>query len=351
MSAFLRLIRWPNLLIGAATMIAMRWLVVAPMLANFSVIRYSPLHEANRPLSFSLELQMPDYLFVLLVVSWVFLACAGYIINDYFDVDIDKLNKPGKNSIGDRISKPAALRMYFAFNVVAVLLGFFVSYKAGVWKAGVFYLLLAGLLFYYSSSYKNQPFLGNLIISLIVGLVPIVPAFYEMPFINGVYRPTLENYDFTFDIILYWSIGFGAFAALLNMIRELVKDLGDMEGDSAYGKNTLPVSYGVGFTKAVVVMLIIGTVAGLMLLSMKHFPFQYYAIEEGLGYTPKTILQVWALGILSPMLVFLGLLVSFASTPRQYRIASRLNKSVMLVGLLFSAVAFYMLNRFVIFFW
>jgi 4-hydroxybenzoate polyprenyltransferase len=317
MKAFLKLIRWQNLLMVILTMVLMRYAVIGPVLSKIGVILTSGSGE-----ELPMTLQLPWYYFVLLVTATVLITAGGYVINDYFDIKTDLINK-GKVIVGTKIPRRQAMMWHSVFNIAGVAAGFYISYKAGYVWLGTLFLVVSGLLYFYSASYKRQFLIGNIIVALLTAMVPMLVAFYEWPALYKYYAVNairLPNINF----INYWVGGFALFAFLTNLIREIIKDIEDFEGDIAYGRNTVPVVIGVLSAKIVSVCLILITI--ILLYLTWHF---FINDIITLIYFTVTI-------VLPLLYVIYKLLIS--SEKKQLHIASRVMKIVMLTGVLYSVV-------------
>ena len=317
MKAFLNLIRWKNLLMIILTMVLMRYAVLAPLINKIGVILIKG-NGAEIPMS----LQFQWYDFVILVAATVFITAGGYVINDYFDIKTDLINK-GKVIVGTKIPRRKAMMWHNIFNVAGVTAGFYISYKSGYFWLGTLFLLVSGLLYFYSASYKRQFLIGNIIVALLTAMVPMLVVFYEWPAIYKYYSVnavTLPPVNF----IIYWVGGFALFAFLTNLIREIIKDIEDFEGDIAYGRNTVPVIVGVLSSKIVCIILIIITI--ILLYLCWHF-----FINDTI-----TLIYLSAAIVLPLSFVIYKLLIS--SERKQLHSASSIMKIVMLMGVLYSVV-------------
>jgi 4-hydroxybenzoate polyprenyltransferase len=317
MKAFLKLIRWQNLLIIILTMVLMRYAVLAPVINKIGVILIKGSGE-----EIPMSLQFPWYDFILLVAATVFITAGGYVINDYFDIKTDLINK-GKVIVGTKIPRRKAMMWHSILNVAGVSAGFYISYKAGYIWLGTMFLLVSGLLYFYSASYKRQFLIGNIIVAILTAMVPLLVVFYEWPAlykyytINAIRLPQI-------NFIIYWVGGFALFAFMTNLIREIIKDIEDFEGDIAYGRNTVPVVIGVLSSKIVSISLIIITI--IMLYLVWHF-----FINDIL-----TFIYLTAVIVLPLLYVIYKLVIS--SEKKQLHSASRIMKIVMLTGVLYSVV-------------
>jgi 4-hydroxybenzoate polyprenyltransferase len=317
MKEFLRLIRWQNLLMVIITMVLIRYAVLAPLISKIGVILIKGSGE-----EIPMSLQFPWYYFVLLVAATVFITAGGYIINDYFDIKTDLINK-GKIIVGTKIPRRQAMMWHSIFNIAGVAAGFYISYKAGYIWLGTLFLIVSGLLYFYSASYKRQFLIGNIIVALLTAMVPLLVVFYEWPAlykyytINAIILPGI-------DFIIYWVGGFALFAFLTNLSREIIKDIEDFEGDLAYGRNTVPVVIGVLSSKILSVVLI--TVTIILLYLAWHF------------FVNDTITLIYlTVAIVFPLLVVIYKLL-ISNEKKQIHSASRIMKIVMLTGMLYSLV-------------
>ena len=317
MKAFLNLIRWPNLLMVILTMVLMRYAVLAPVLSKIGVILTIGSGE-----EMSVTLQCPWYDFALLVIATVCITAGGYVINDYFDIKTDLINK-GKVIVGTKIPRRQAIMWHSIFNIAGVSAGFYISYRAGYIWLGTVFLVVSGLLYFYSASYKRQFLIGNIIVALLTALVPMLVVFYEWPALYkyyATYAIKLPNINF----IIYWVGGFALFAFLTNLIREIIKDIEDFEGDIAYGRNTVPVLIGVLSAKIVSGCLIVITI--ILLYAAWHF------------YINDTITLIYISVTVVLPLIYVIYKLAVSNEKKQLHNASSIMKLVMITGVLYSVV-------------
>ncbi len=317
MKEFLKLIRWQNLSIVVLTMVLMRYAVLEPVISKIGVILLKGTGQ-----EIPMSLQFPWYDFVLLVAATVFITAGGYVINDYFDIKTDLINK-GKVIVGTKIPRRQAMMWHNIFNIAGVSTGFYISYRAGYFWLGTLFLIVSGLLYFYSASYKRQFLIGNIVVALLTAMVPLLVVFYEWPALYKYYTinaVTLPNINF----IIYWVGGFALFAFMTNLTREIIKDIEDFEGDKAYGRNTVPVVIGVLSAKIVSVCLIIFTIALLYLA-------WYFFINDIIT------LSYISVAVVLPLLYVIYKLV-ISSDRVQLHSASSIMKIVMLTGILYSVV-------------
>ncbi len=317
MKALLKLIRWQDLLIIVITMGLMRYCVLESILNRMFLALYSnPGHDT------AMTLQMPLTDFILLVLATILITAGGYVINDYFDVRTDLINR-GKVIVGTSIPRKQALMWHNILNVAGVILGFIISWRAGYIWLGILFLIVSGLLYFYSASYKRQFLIGNVIVASLTAMVPMLVVLYEAPYLFGYYAVKAIRLP---DLhIIFWWVGlFAVFAFITTLTREIIKDIEDFEGDEAYGRNTIPVVIGILTSKIVAVCLIFITLCMLGVV-------WYFAVND--YYT----LAYLSLFVAIP-LIFVGYQVIKSESRKELHSASRLMKLIMLAGVFYSVV-------------
>ena len=249
--SFIRLIRFPNLVI---------------ILFTQFMIRYALLYPFFKAHNFSL--QLPESIFIVFSMAFVLLAAGGYIINDYYDVKADNINKPGKVIVGNSISPDMALLMYWVFTITGVATGCWASTQIGLPMLGLLFFFYASGLWFYTTSFKYVFLMGNLLVSLFIAFVPFTAGFVEL--YAGVTRGHTLHTDIDFSMMLKVISAISIFSFLITLAREIVKDMEDVEGDVRAGCRTLPIVWGVdsGKKTANFVLIII-----LALLSYILFAF------------------------------------------------------------------------------
>lgn len=318
LKSYIKLIRLPNLLMIAAIQYLMRYCIAKPIV------------EAQ-----GYALQFSDLNFFLLVLTTIFLAASGYIINDYFDIDSDLYDKPEKVTVGKKIKKKTAMNLHIALNIIASAIGFYISYKVGIFKIGFIFVIIAGLLWFYSSSYKKMFLVGNIIVALLAALVPFIVVIFEIPALNTFYKDTLIQTGKNFNDILYWVSGFTFFAFILTLVREIIKDIEDFEGDKTFGSNTMPIIIGVFYSKIVAISLTIVAILALIFV-------QFFYIKQ----TNSLIYIV--VGVILPLL-FLIYRTIISKTKKDFHLTSTVSKIIMLLGVLYATVACYNFSNFLIY--
>ena len=314
MKFYLRLIRWPNLLIVAFTMLAIRYGVIYPFLKVYKF-----------------EFQFSDLNFFLLVLSTVLIAAGGYVINDYFDRKIDMTNKPEKVVVGIHIERRRVMSLHNLLTAMGLALAFYLSFSIGQSSFSFVFVVISGALWFYSTLYKRQLLVGNILIAILTALVPLIVVLYDVPAILKYYHLVFEQqYDLYVEMqyMMYAVVMFSGFAFLSTFVREIIKDIEDMEGDSTCERRTVPIVLGVPFAKGLSVLLIFATILALW--------FIYYIFLQG-----DTISLVYVLVVLTAPLMSLIYFILKAKVPKDYHFSSQFLKVIMLLGLLY-VVPFYL---------
>ncbi len=306
--AFLKLIRWPNLIFIAITQWMFYFFVVDSLRVGTSV--------SIHPASFH------HLLFYLLIIASVLIAAAGYIINDYFDMHIDAINKPDKVVVDKTLKRRWAILFHILFSFFGILISLFISYKTGKWIISIINIFCVLLLWFYSTTFKRKLLSGNIIIAALTAWVIIVVYFFAGAgninyggWHDGVYDVDIRKlYKFT---ILY-----AGFAFIVSLIREVIKDMEDMFGDAKYDCKTMPIVWGVPAAKVFTAVWIVVCIALLVIV-------QLYVWQS--GWWVSALYSIFL--IILPLFVILkGLYV--ATKPADYHRLSSLIKMVILTGIL-----------------
>lgn len=198
--------------------------------------------------------------FLLLVLSTTLIAAAGNIINDVYDVDTDSINRPTKTIVGNKISKGVAVGTAIILGIIGSVLGFLMSIKIDFWATGFIFPLCALGLWFYASIYKKTLLTGNIIISLFCAIAILIVWFFT--FLMIIRTGTVgECMSYNAKYINVFAIGFALFAFLTTLIREIIKDCEDINGDTFIGCKTIPIVYGFEKTKNVLFWLTFSLIA------------------------------------------------------------------------------------------
>ncbi len=314
---FFRLVRLPNLIIIFLTQYAIRFGIINPFL------KQSELH-----------LFMSEQLFFCLALATVLIAAAGYIINDYFDIKLDHINKPKQMVIGKSLSRRFAMFWHIVINAVGLILAAYVAVSIHHPLLVLIQLSAAGLLWYYSIKFKKQVLIGNIIIALLTALVPFTAGYYELAVMydtvgESLYDTNLGYMLFSIQYLLYWIIGYSAFAFLLSVVREIVKDIEDIEGDRAFDCRTLPIVFGIEKSKRIANGVSIFIALWILVLMIVQFISKDFVSLLYFGF------------FLFLPLVYVITNIIKAHQKRDFFLISQSIKLVMLFGVLYTAVIYY----------
>lgn len=313
---YLMLVRWQNLLMTAIVLFVMEKWVATPILcaAYFGE-------------------QLPWWLLTLLMLATVLITAGGYVINDYFDVKIDQINRPDRLIVTRSVTKPEAMRLFQVLTAAGIVCGIVASICLRSWVTAVIFVFVPGLLWFYSASYKRQFLVGNLIVALAAALCPLLIAIANVAWLKHLYGDVngidvLSLTTLPHDLYL-WIGGFAAFAFWGTFIREIIKDMQDVTGDRELECHSLPVVLGEPATKGIVTALLLAMAGAIVWLAWWVIPFPN-------GWNSLHARYV-VLGLLVPIACELWLLWS-ARIPSDYRTAQSVMKFVLLMGVLYAFV-------------
>ncbi len=296
---FFSLIRIQNLLIIALTQYLIRYTLIISSTSAFS---------------------LTDVQFLLLVLSTVFIAAGGNIINDYFDTKVDFLNNR-KVIIGKTIKRRWAMVFHLTLSITGVIIGFYLANIVGLINLGFINLFCAMSLWFYSTNFKRNFLSGNLLISFLSALVLILIPLYEL----------IPNPNENTIVVLYIIFGYSIFAFCTTLIREIIKDFEDIEGDEKMNYKTFAIS--VGEKKAKRTIQAINAVL---------FSFILFILYQQFNSEPYAFLYV-ALFIALPYLYFIVKLTK-AEGKKDFHSLSQLMKIIMLTGVMSMLVFSVLIN-------
>ncbi|MFV9550678.1 geranylgeranylglycerol-phosphate geranylgeranyltransferase [Algibacter sp. PT7-4] len=294
MRSFLNLIRWKNMLMIALVQLLIKYALLEP---------------------FGVQTTLNGFGIFLLVLATIFIAAAGNIINDIYDIETDLINKPNKVYINKFIPEKAAYNLFIAFNFIGVGIGFYLSHLVG--KAPFFsiFVIISVLLYVYATYLKRTLLIGNIIISILVALSLIIVGVFELiPAIT----PTNQSTQIVFFKII---LDYSTFAFSINLLREIAKDIEDINGDYKVGMNTLPIAIGRVRAKNTLTILNFFPIAGII----------HYIISS--LYKQPIAVSYFLLFILGP-LIYTTIKTFNASTKKDMHHISNMYKFIMLSGML-----------------
>lgn len=304
LTAFFRLIRWPNLLFIALTQSLFYYCIILPAL---------PASYASLPHAFTYRL------FYLLAAASILIAAGGYIINDYFDINIDRVNKPGKMVVEKIIYRRWAILWHLIVTTLGVAISLYVSVQTNlVIIAGN--IVCTALLWFYSTTFKKKLLAGNLIIAalmswtIIVLYVAVNTRFFSSRILPGEVYTAMQR-------IYKYAVLYAGFAFIISLIREVVKDIEDMEGDEKYGCQTIPIVWGVPAAKVFAGVWMTVLIGSLSVLDV-------YVLQLGWWLS-----FVYVFLFLIAPLCFIFYRFYKAQSTAEYRLLSGWIKAVILMGI------------------
>ncbi len=250
------------------------------------------------------------------ILSSVLIAAAGYIINDYFDLNIDRINKPDKLVVEAVIKRRWTIIWHLVLSALGVLFGIYVDWKTGVRFLGFANIACVVLLFVYSISLKKKLLSGNILISLLTAWSVLVITWCELNHLARVHP------NFGAEKIIKLSFVYGGFAFIISLIREVIKDMEDIEGDRRYGCRTMPIVWGLNVSKTFTAVWLVVLIAAVGIM-------QVYVLR--LGWWWSCLYSI--LLIILPLGWILKKLLKAQTTSDFHKLSSTV-KLVMLTGIL-----------------
>lgn len=298
--SFLQLIRWPNLLFIALTQLLFQYCILLPITSHVAPV-------------------FNNKMLLLLITASVVIAAAGYIINDYFDINIDQINKPGRQIIGKQVNRRWAILWHSTLSFIGVAISFYIGYKLRIWWLGPANIICTFLLFVYSTTFKKRFLSGNIIISVLTAWTVAVlglATFYKVHTTTDLYTGVDAARMLRFTIL------YSGFAFVSSLIREAVKDMEDIAGDAKYGCRTLPIVAGINAAKTYTEVWVVVLTGALLVV-------QFYALQFNWWIT-----VIYSIVCIIIPLVYLFFKMFKAHTPKDFHRLSSLTKFIMLVGIL-----------------
>lgn len=293
MVLFFKLIRWKNLIL-----IALGQFLVKTYLDKFIA---NPLFNTN--------------LFILLVLSTVFIAAGGYIINDVNDLRVDAINKPKCVLINTFITEKTANSLFLLFNIIGLLIGYILALKVGNRNLFTLFLFSSALLYFYNITLKKLFLAGNLTIAVLVGLSLLLVAIFQLYQVYQIEGIDLTIINTVFKTVFYYAL----LATVLNFIREIIKDIEDYDGDKQMGFKTMAVVLGKKVTKILVLILLF-----LLIIAIFYVLYTYLSNAKQVLY--------YGFGLIV-LLIYTFFQIVEADTKATIKHSSTLLKIMMFYGL------------------
>ncbi len=291
---FLKLIRYKNLLMIALVQVLIKYALFEP---------------------FALDTSLTTIEFILLVIATLCIAAGGNCINDIQDVAIDKINKPLKVLIGKKITEQTAYNYYIILNIIGVSLGFYLANSIDKPGFAALFIVISALLYLYATYLKAIILVGNIVISILVAMSILIVGLFEL--LPAITETNLVAQSTLFSILLDYAL----FAFLMTLLRELVKDVEDIDGDKNGGLQTLPIL--LGRKRAIKIIL---AVALVFIGNIVYYLYTYMYQQQ----IAKLYFLVFVVG---PLIYFCIQLLS-ASKKEDFSYLSGVLKFIMLLGIL-----------------
>jgi len=263
-----------------------------------------------------ISLALSDLQYGLLVLSTVLIAAGGYVINDVFDQDTDEENKPEKVIIGKYITESKAYTIYVSLTVIGVAIGFYLSNLINHPNFAVFFILIATLLYFYASTLKQMVLIGNITVALLLSFSVLLIGVFDLLPATNIYNQS--------DMALHFSIllDYAKFAFIINLIREIIKDLEDYQGDHAQGMRTLAIVLGKEKTAKLCFVLLLLPILYLL----------YYTTTNLLVYNLIYAILYMLIAVIAP-LVFCLIKTWSAKEKSDFKLISSVLKWVVFFGI------------------
>ncbi len=297
-------VRLPNLVIVVLIEFLLRYAILKPIL-------FSGAYEYMTSLT--------D--FIIFVTTTLLLAIGGYVINDYFDIKIDRVNRPDQVVVSRIIAPHAAMKIHLTVNFIAVILGFYLAYRIQSFWFGLLFPCGAFFFWFYSARWKQLLIWKNLIVAFISALLIMLVLLFEF-FHLRLYPDYFAEVMGKLNGVFMIFLGYAGFAFLVSLFREVIKDMEDLQGDEQYGTRSLPAVIGINWSKSIVI--------GLIVLTMVLLGYcQLVILRLGL----EMLLWYFMIAVQVPALVLIMTIVR-AREKKNFHLASWIAKLIMFTGIL-----------------
>ena len=299
-----RFVRLPNIVIIVLIEFLLRYTILKPILFSGSDKYMTSLSD-----------------FIIFVITTLLLAIGGYVINDYFDIRIDRVNRPDHLVVSRIVAPRTAMKIHIAVNIVAVILGFYLAYKIQAFWFGLLFPCGAFFFWFYSARWKQLLIWKNLIVAFISALLILLVLLFEF-FHLRLFPEYFSEVIGLLNNVFIIFLGYAGFAFLVSLFREVVKDIEDVKGDELYGTRSLPSVIGINWSKVIVICLISGT---MLLLGYCQFVLFRIGLDLLFWY--------FMIAVQLPAIVMI-IVVIRANKKKDFHLASTLAKLIMFTGIL-----------------
>jgi 4-hydroxybenzoate polyprenyltransferase len=296
MRAIVKMLRIPNLLIIAITLLLLRYMVFIPVYMNYLIVP-----------------GMENLQFLLMVVTTMIIAAAGYVSNDYFDVVTDRINKPQKLYIGNQFSQGTALATAVLLSLIAVILSFWLTWLLKNWLPSALLIVALFVAWWYAIRLKKSFLWGNIAVACMSAGTIVMAWLIE--------KQCLPLWDEVSGIINSIVTAISIFAFSLSLLREIVKDIEDIDGDKLINCRSMPIVMGIPFTKTI--LLIYTALTILLLIIAQVFLFRY----------SRVFAVIWVFICVEIPLLYFAFLLNKAHNKADFHRISTLLKFIMLGGI------------------
>jgi len=291
---FLNLIRWKNLLLIAFVQVLIKYALFDP---------------------FNIDVTLNGFGFSLLVIASLCIAAAGNIINDIYDIDTDLINKPEKVIVSKSISETKAFNLFLSLTIIGVCIGFYLSNLIDKTGYSALFIFTSALLYVYTTSLKQTLLIGNIVVSVLVALSIIIVGLFDL--IPAITSENQQTQLTIFKILINYAL----FAFMINLLREIIKDIEDFEGDTKADMRTLPIVIGKNKAKTVLFVL-----SFIPLLAIVYYVITFlYKQQIAVGY--------FLLFVVAPLLYF-SIKILSANTQKKLHHLSNVLKLILFFGVL-----------------
>ncbi len=300
LAAFLSLIRWKNLLLLLYVQLLLKFLFFNAFdaITNLTIIQ-----------------------FFILVFAILLVTSAGYILNDIIDLKTDLINKKHKVIVANFITVESAQRLYLITNTLGIVFGIGLSLSLQKPTFSFIFIGTALLLYFYSTKLKSKPLIGNITVSFLVAMSIIVLLIFDINF---------EIKNNNQQLVIYVTLLLACFAFLINLVREIIKDIEDVNGDYSLKMNTLPILIGVYRAKKIASFLCLLPL-GLLLFLIIKFVSEY-------KFTALYLIIFTTLP-----LIYVGLKLLSTKAKKDFKKLSLILKIIMFFGI--NALILFSLNK------
>lgn len=242
MKDFFNLIRWKSLLLCLIALIVVRFFLIKPFYLNFVGDIVSPISNLE---------------YFVFCLSVLLIVVASILINEYFDQDIDKINRAEKDLYIDRIiSEKRVLSLFYILSIIAVLIAYVIGYLNGFLHLGSLMIVFVFMSYFYSLKYKRIFLVGNVVVAILYSMIVFLPVLFELFALmnapGGLFKVIILPLK---QELLYLALFFTFLTFLLTLIREIVGDMQDEEGDRECESHSIVVLLGEKKTKNILYIL------------------------------------------------------------------------------------------------